>query len=264
MKKQPYVGVTGIKTKKEIAALVDMYESSNSYETSGHRLMLGVLASTKKLNQPFEEGVQSPALYKIPGLFEAMAGAKKDFLFPVLHYHPDETENASDELTRMLEFRNLHQNCGAVQINADWPSAQQMENLKTRFSGLELVLQLPFVVTDGIEPKHITEKLREYSGIADYVLIDRSGGKGVLFNLSDYVSLIGATRSALPKVPIVVAGGLDGNNVAQQIGFISQSFDEDFSIDAQGRLRNPVRTSLDIEATKKYLLEASSAFVRFS
>jgi hypothetical protein len=106
------------------------------------------------------------------------------------------------------------------------------------------------------EPRFLVEKLRDYEGVIQRVLLDRSMGKGLPMNAEDLLLFIRVIKEAFPQMGISIAGGLGPNTVHLAAPLLKEF--PDLSIDAQGKLR-PSGSALDPvdwNMAGKYLTEA--------
>jgi len=258
-KAKPYVGITGFKTAQEIGATAEAFYD-NGFFSSNYLAMFGILSSDKRLDNPFQEGTMSPA---ICNLSEALEAVPKWGL-PTIHYHTKEKEKLNSHIRAILTVDGIYYYglCKAVQLNVDWPPLDQINKILKEFTKLDLVLQLPRRATEGLSLKEIAKRSKEYDALVKYALIDSSGGKGVEFDLEYGIELMNALNEAMPNTRIGIAGGLDGGNVKSLVSEISKKYNEDFFIDAQGKLRTDNKEALDYEKARDYIKSSATALLR--
>jgi len=91
--------------------------------------------------------------------------------------------------------------------------------------------------------------------------LDPSRGKGLDFEVQYSVELMSALNQAMPHTRIGIAGGFDADNVKKKVPLIKEKYQEDFFIDAQGRLRTEDRKALDLNKAERYIKACSEVFL---
>ncbi|MBI4451283.1 hypothetical protein HY642_04880 [Candidatus Woesearchaeota archaeon] len=264
---RPYIGVTGLKTVEEVQQLSDicfragLFGSAYNHQTwygIPHVPMFGFLCSSKRLVHPSEGGTQSPPLQDLMTLTRMTpTGA-----IPMVHYHsPDKDRLASDVKQIFDGPFQIYRSCKALQVNMDWPPPAEIESIRKAFPEMQVVLQLPRRATEGMQPVDIAKRVKEYEDLAQYALIDPSGGKGKEFDVGDCRSVLEALLLGTAGFVFGTAGGLDGKNVRERVLPIANTVDSAyFCIDAQGKLRTANKESLDMTLAKEYIFNARAAF----
>ncbi|MDP3990124.1 MAG: hypothetical protein Q8Q01_02870 [archaeon] len=256
LKPKPYVGITGFTTGKEVRTLGDY---ALTILPESHQLMLGYVVTDKRLADKSSRGTNSPAFNDLPDLIQAAPVGT----LPMIHYFTSNPATLVDDLTTVFQTGDLFEKnlCTAVQLNQLWPELDYLEELKIKFSGLQIVLQLPkTALKESIE--QIINKAIVYSGLAEYVLLDPSGGEGIDFRPRKILDLLERLPSVLPKATFGIAGGFSAENVSSHIELLSKNYHQPFSIDAQGKLRSDNKTYLDLEHAKDYLSNAGESFAK--
>ena len=157
--------------------------------------------------------------------------------------------------------------CRTVQLNIPWPEIKKLEEAKRLMPSLEFVIQLSGGAMDGLNPEEIAKKTKKYDELANYVLIDPSGGKGQEFDLEKSLQIYEKLRLALPASIIGFAGGFTGNNVLERTKILVDRMDHNrFCIDAEGGLRDNITTDygddlLNFQKVRSYIEQASKVLV---
>lgn len=248
MLKQPYIGVTGFATAAEVDFASDRIPSD-----SARALMVGVLASAKSLRGiPLSERwvKQFPPAGGLADLFW-----NDPQTLSLIHYSGDETMLA--DLLRLGEM--LEEGLDGFQLNIAWPAPLKLETFhRLTESKAHVVLQLGRRAISNDVPFEIANRLWDYVGLVDALLLDMSGGEGRPLDLRTARQYLSAFREVGLPFALGVAGGL-GPGSLESIQALLEEF-PDLSWDAQGRLRN-ADNELDLEAVGSYL-EQSFALVQ--
>lgn len=238
----PYIGITDFTSQKQVLEMAKIflkYERSRS-----RRLAVGVMMSYKTLNNiPSRWSEIFPAKERIVEIF----GSRNPACVPgvvmnTIHYANYKHEgDLCDQLRRVAEYGgpNLH----AIQLDMTWPNPREVYNFRKYFPGVKIILQIGPQAFEqvGNDYAKIVHGLFVYGGSLEYVLLDKSAGKGKDLDSGSLLSLI-SFLSRRNDLGIVVAGGL-GPKTLQLLGDIPRLF-PDVSIDAQGKLR-PSGSNLD-------------------
>ena len=278
MNKQPYIGITGYKTKKELTSTAQDYARACDMELGNkHRLMMGLLCSSKRLANPSIEGTQSPAFSELPYLlnharrlsFEMSQDPQErhcipqQAFLPMIHYHPEAKEKLEEEVSRVFDTAGIYKQglCRAVQLNCAWPEPTQLEALKNKFPDLVMVIQLPRAAIETLQPRQLAERAREYAAFADYFLVDGSGGFGIEFQHEKSIEILHALGEEVPGASLGIAGGLGNHNVYDRVKKLRIQLGNEFNIDAQNKLRREREMEkLSTIDCCNYLEEAVRAF----
>ena len=254
LKPKPYVGITGFTTQDEVRTLG---EYALNILPESHQFMLGFIVTDKRLADKSSRGTKSPAYVDLIPLIQTSPVGT----LPMVHYFTANPENLVRYVKSIFQNDNLFESglCRAIQLNQLWPSFEDLEEMKMNFPGLQIVLQLPkTALKESIE--QIVKKARGYSGLAEYVLLDPSGGEGIDFRPGKILDLLERLPSALPKATFGIAGGFSAENVSSHIELLSKNYHQPFSTDAQGKLRSDNKTSIDLKHATDYLSNAGESF----
>ncbi|MBI3627473.1 MAG: hypothetical protein HY220_01855 [Candidatus Sungbacteria bacterium] len=215
-------------------------------------LMSGVLASSKTL-----VGLTN----KWPGRYPKVEDIKSIFtahlnMVNLIHYNTDNEMGALGDLVRLHELAGPHLH--GFQLNMAWPETRLLDDYRRAF-GWEprIVLQIGRRAMGEMnhDPREVSDRLEDYAGVVDDVLIDPSGGKGEPFNTESARMFLRAIAERGWDLGLGIAGGLD----AQSIQLLEPLLEEfpGLSIDAESRLRNKPADDLNLERARLYFTEAT-------
>lgn len=254
MKAQSYIGITGFMSRSEVDVVLAAKPAA-----SERLLMVGVLVSAKtmrmernsKLNRyPFPCSIISGIIWRHPRVLN------------LVHYATDDRRNLSLQLDMVSGWSGS--SLDGFQLNMVWPDPREMERYKIEPNGPQettFVLQVGGRAFEKVRksPKALARKLAdEYDGLADYVLIDPSGGEGKPFDPVVARACIEAVTAKCPNLAVGLAGGL-GPDTLDCVEPLLRDF-PDLCLDAEGRLRTPV-DNLDLDRAVAYLQRAEALCV---
>lgn len=249
MRPQPYIGITGFTHRDQINAVVH-----DALPADTDRLvMAGLLVSNRTLKG---ETNKWPNRYPRPELLKNIF-PRYNCLLNLIHFNTKEPEKLLDDMVRAQDM--VGPNCDGFQLNIAWPDPRILEQYKkTAFRNKVVVLQCGGKAIEEVgKASNLAMRLRFYDGLADYVLVDPSGGYGKDFNYAAMYSMLEwLYRDAPKKMGIGIAGGLSPDNL-DRLRPLLEEFE--FSIDAEGKLRHPDDT-LDMATASNYLRKADSLF----
>ncbi len=264
---RPYIGVTGLKTVKDVQELSDIclnegglfgHPKGSGWGHINHVPMYGFLCSNKRLENPLVGGTQSPPIQDLQTLIRLTPNGA----IPMIHYFTTNRDKLTDEIKSLFDGPySLYESCQALQINMDWPSQFEIQAIRRSFPDMQIVLQIPRKAIGGLDSIAITEETKKYDYLVQYVLIDPSGGEGIEFDLNKCISLFIELSEKICGRNIIlgVAGGFDGSNVADRIMKIATNLGHAyFCVDAQGKLRTENKESLDYSLVRGYIGNAAA------
>ena len=258
MKSRPYVGITGPTSPDEVSDLITAFHDAGYCMETPHIPMLGFLVSHKTLNESLTPNQRYPRIWLLPSLLqEAGPGVLR-----MIHYNSKETDTLAEQVAKL--FRELYDPglCRALQLNIVWPPVTQVKQIKEQFPEMEIVFQASRRTFEGQSPQEFAKRVKDYRDAINYVLLDPSGGSGQEFDLPRSVALYSELKDQMPQITLGFAGGLTGDNVAEKAARIQkQTRDHDFSIDAEGGLRDKISATygddlLNIKKCRHYLKSA--------
>jgi hypothetical protein len=245
--RKSYVGVTGFTDPTQLKAIAEI---SAAFTPFGRQVMTGVLTSSKTLR-----GVTNKYPNRYPQIERVgvvLSGGAHEH-YGMIHHHSDDPGMLHSEIDEIFELYSGDA-AYAVQINNCWPDSEELESFRRNYDYIKIVLQ---VGSEAIEccnrhPAEIANRVRGYGQMIDGVLFDPSGGKGKSFDPHFAADVIMTLGDFTPYLSIRgVAGGLDAENVASQIGPLLE-LDPYLSWDAEGRLRD-ADDHLDLGRVERYL-----------
>lgn len=258
----PYIGITGFKHITQVRKIREwMVDNQATLVDLDYLVMLGFTASNKRLENRHSEGKTSPSLENLASL---CVWASVVRALPMIHYFTDKPANLAAEIITLFtdpEIGNLYEEnlCRAIQINQDWPAVTQLQAVKAKLPELQIVVQLSPTALK-LPDEEVVAKAKQYDGLADYMLIDPSGGMGVPLDLVRGAKLIGKLESTLPACRIGAAGGFSPENIAESYLALAGNNHWRFCVDAQGKLRTE-GGELDPGKAIEYLEQATIATI---
>lgn len=254
MRGQPYIGVTGVVTAEDVAAL----RRCVALLPTGYRLMAGVLVSAKTLCDEPTTNARYPRFDDVPGLLTALADAG---CWPVVHF------NCRAGLREHLQALAGLDAVRGLQLNVGNPDLATVSAFKEWRPDVELILQVNAAAQDESGTLTKASALRymdRYDSVADFALVDASGGRGKAMDLSLATSLAPMRRG------MAFAGGF-GPGSFESVHALCQAGARP-SFDAETRVRRPLASGaveglpyqdeLDPEAAMRWVREAARAVMR--
>jgi hypothetical protein len=262
MAKQPYAGITGFMTYKEVFEVGQLIPRF-SPDANDVLWAVGMLMSSKTLR-----GIQNKYPKKYP-LRENLGQIFSDHeaAMNIIHYNTDTPDNLLYELLAMvgMYWDGALKGGGLInksilhgfQLNVTWPAVETITDFKRLSTGsdyksFKIILQVGARALQQVEhsPLMLGERLKLYDGIVDYVLLDPSGGLGKPMDVEAMHRYVHGIKAADLDIGIGIAGGLCQESLPS-IGSLLEEF-PDLSIDAEGRLRDET-DNLDIDKARAYL-----------
>lgn len=247
----PYIGITDFMNKEQVQKMLEVF---NAHKPKEKEILLhvGVMMSYKTLNGiPTKWENAFPKKETITDIFFS------DDIYSCLHYVDyDQDDNLPKSLCDAIYC------CGfphALQLDMIWPAAEQVANgVHMSRKNLEVILQIGKNALEQVnnDPILLIEKLNEYDGIIQRVLLDKSMGKGIGMNTDELFPFVKAIKENFSEMGIAVAGGLGPDSINLVEPLIKEF--SDLSIDAQGKLRpsGNALDPIDWNMAEKYLIKA--------
>lgn len=225
----PYIGITGVMNRAQVAAIGAGTLSLVS--RSGRQIMIGVLVSSKTL-----AGQKN----KYPHLYPPVKNLSEIFspdprFLNLVHYSTDNPLLLREELLKIIRLFGEN-TVNGFQLNTPWPYISHIEDVKTASPKIKIVLEIgPEAFRQaGYSPERVMEMAGDYLPFVDYFLLDASAGLGKPLDakaLRPYLREL----SAFFTVGMGVAGGL-GPDTLQLVEPLVKEF-PGLSIDAQSALQ---------------------------
>lgn len=263
MVSRPYVGVTGLVSRREISEVRDEFRSAGYGLHTQHIPMMGFLVSYKTLNGQETQNRRYPKFTDLHNLLEHVPSE----VMPMVHYNSRELDTLPEQVAQVFSDIYRDSLCNALQLNIPWPCVAHVRKVKNKFPGMRIAIQLSQKAMADFDPQGLADKLGTYGKDVDYALIDPSGGRGLDFDLEKSIAVYKELRVVFPDLVVGFAGGLTGDNVEPKAkGIISSVKEDGFCIDAEGGLRDKLSQEygddvLNIPKVRSYL-QASSAVLR--
>jgi hypothetical protein len=196
-----------------------------------------------------------PPKEAIAGIFEAGAGETMN----CLHYADYDAVDITDNLANAIGYGGAAMN--ALQLDMVWPDPIAVESALPLDRRPEVILQVGAVALEAVhsDPKKVVERLYEYEGVVDYILLDKSMGRGLgmdAVGLLPFAHAIANEFFKFDSFGLVAAGGL-GPTTLNLVEPLVEVF-PNISIDAQGKLRpsGSALDPIDWDMAEEYLKQA--------
>lgn len=244
----PYIGITGFMSETEVWAMLDCLP-----DESPRQLMVGVLASSKTL---------AGGTNKYPNRYPKISALDDVFVHDeralnLIHYATDDRDTLGAQLKKIWFSVALAE---GFQLNVAWPNPNALYDLIASQWSPRFVLQIGAraQAEANHDPRRLAERLAEYDGLIDGILLDGSGGRGVPLDAAALRPALEAIAGRWPKLGLGVAGGLCAATLPL-VAPLLRDF-PNLSIDAEGRLRDPSTDSLDLDLARDYVARATKLF----
>ena len=260
---EPYIGITDFTNAEQVVLMEEILNHSKLRNT--HSLHVGVMSSYKTLyGLPTKWAAIFPPLENLKEIFHSYTALN------CLHYadYGDQVDLCVSLLAlAMASGRHLH----AVQLDMIWPPVEEIRRFKKIYTNeidflidkkeIDIILQIGGLCFKQGEhkahpPKVIVDKLKEYDGVVDRVLLDKSMGRGKAMDAAGLLPYARLIREELPHIGIGIAGGLGPDSVHLIKPFLEEF--PDVSIDAQGQLRSSgnAQDPIEWDRAEKYIKSA--------
>lgn len=233
----PYTGITGFTNRSEVLAALAAFP-----QTDKRKLMVGVLASNKTLHGASPQYyARYPHVNAINQIF-----VNDQRAINLVHYTTNDPNTLHEQLKQIVDTAGslLH----GFQLNIHLPDPQAFAWLTENYK--RIVLQLNSRLLATMEQKGI-QILNPYCGIVTDVLIDNSGGRGLLIPMERAAKFVDKISEAFPQFGIGIAGGF----CAETVDMLLLRKNRRLSVDAEGRLRDE-NDNLDLDKVRAYLKSA--------
>jgi len=247
----PYIGITDFMNFEQVQRMLAVFKA-NLGPAQNRRLHVGVMMSYKTLH-----GIETKWTKAFPPKDTIADIFGSDKTMNCLHYADYDAIDVFQSLAQAISFGSIYIN--ALQLDMVWPDPRHVSSaVHASRKQLEVILQ---VGKNAIEqakndPKEVVERLRDYEGVADHVLLDKSMGRGLGMDAVGLMPFIGAIKSAFPDLGIVVAGGIGPTSMNLLMPIVREY--HGISIDAQGKLRpsGSALDPIDWDMAETYLINA--------
>src|SRR3989344_1182818 len=203
MDRLSYIGICDFPNKEQSLKSAQLFQHlCETYGVMDRKLMIGVMMSFKTMT-----GEQS----KWTDIFPKKENVADIFIdhpaaFNTLHFADYDCRTSTVHLVEAAEWGgpNLH----AIQLDMIWPPNVIVKGFRRKFPNIQVVLQINAHALREVEdrPEVLVEWLKRYEGILDYVLLDKSHGRGVGMNTEVLLPFALAIAEYLPWLGISGAG----------------------------------------------------------
>lgn len=256
LKPVPYIGITGVMNRPQIATIGA--SALNLLHKTGRKIMIGVLASSKTLTG---EQNKYPRLYPpIKSLPEIFASDPR--LLNIVHYNTDNPLLLRDELFKTMRlFKERGNGLNGFQLNMPWPSISHLEDVKTTFPKLKIILQIGPKAFEqvGYSPGAVMEGVGWYLPFIDYILLDPSDGLGKPLSAETLRPYLQELANNLHTIGLGVAGGLGPDTMHLAEPLIKEF--PNLSIDAQSGLQE--KGALSVNKSVEYIRRALQMYKKY-
>lgn len=250
-----YIGITDFTASVRTEQMLEVFERASGDEFK-RLLMVGVMMSYKTLNN---------LATKWANVFPPKESVRDIFVphplaLNTLHYADYDAIDVAENIERATRFSGP--NIDAIQLDMIWPEPKIVMEYRDRHPEIKVIIQGNQGAIEAVDgnPLEFVAKLRDYKDAIDYILLDKSMGKGLGMDAMGLRVFAWAVKERLPLLGIVVAGGL-GPDTLHLVEPLIQEF-PNISIDAQGKLR-PSGSALDPihwDMASEYLKRAIKLF----
>jgi len=260
MSTKPYIGITGPSTVQETKDICTEFANAGYTTHTPYSPMLGFLVSQKTLHKHPIENRRYPQFDLLPELLRATNGN----VLTMIHYNSTVQDTLADQVTHLFEKIYDNRLCRALQLNVVWPSIKQVEKIKERHPGMQIVFQASHKATKEKTPQQVAAGIKQYDDTIDYVLIDPSGGRGLEFDINSSIALFSEIRMQCPRLRIGFAGGYTAENVIPRTKELQLRIGTvPFCNDIEGGLRDKITDAygddtLNIQKVRQYLQNTST------
>jgi len=246
----PYIGVTGFTSRDDIESAIDTYFTVLDSSAS-HDFMAGVLVSHHSLSkdgQSSKHPARYPAIDLVPELLGTIKSIGGKHAIATVHYN---TKNPylHDDVGKLIDV--LGTSIDAIQFNVGFvPDECELRKIKALLPA-RIIVQINNTIASEHGTSFIATSVSSLP--VDHVLIDPSGGKGKNIDVDASITMYNALHEKTTAC-IGFAGGFGPENVEEKTReYIQKLGTTRFSIDAEGKLRNPVTDVMDMEKVIEYL-----------
>lgn len=245
-----YIGITGFAQEREVEEILSIVPSD--FE---HKVMLGVLANERTLaGEKQDQPMRYPRKEVLGTIFVEHKNALN-----LVHWNTKKPDNLVADLAEVARLTGPHTH--GFQLNMRWPKPTLLRAWRESGNPAHtIVLQCGTGALKDVHmrPKALIERLREYTGLIDHILIDASGGRGVNFDPYFTRECFVAVGEAFPTLGLGVAGNLKSGTL-YNLSKVRSKFHH-FNIDAESGVRERSDDSFSIKEAHKYLTIAMTIF----
>lgn len=243
---KPYVGVTAPFLPDEVRGLEESFSAHGFSLDGDYWPMIGFLANRRTLTGESQPGLRYLHGSSVQEMVSAASGT-----FVTLHYYTKDAGSLAAQVHDLFEDLEFGGPYG-VQLNVQWPRRRELERIKRFDPEMKVILQASDL-RSGVD--EFLESFSRYGpDVVDYVLLDESRGNGDPFSVERVLPYYHALRD---EYRVVVAGGLDPDNVEQKIAGMRGGGAGVFGVDVETGVR-------DVELADMFSPSKADSFIRRS
>lgn len=248
-----YFAIAGVTTDREAAYLLENFPENGGLDRP-LRFGIGVLTNNHILKGGVRGKGQSAGKRRYPSrhdLRHIFTGSPK--ALNLIHFRTTDPRNMM--LEQMTQVEMMMENTHGFQINMPWPDPEIFQTWRQCRLGLPttIVLQCGRQAIDEVrrDPVELAERVGQYNGLADYVLIDQSDGTGTPLDPHFAIDCLAELYRRDYYIAYGVAGNLSALTMPKILAPVYREF-PDISFDAESGVRNADDT-LNYNYAKSYI-----------
>ena len=260
-KSPPYIGLIDFTTRQQAVAMA----AALNKEQLKHPLRnpkvlhIGQMMSAKTLNNLETEWAKIwLPKEKIADVF--IPGQTLN----TLHFADGTSTDVLRNLIKAVQFCGSELN--AIQLDMTWPEVDDIKIFRMAYPATNIILQVNDKAFKQIDENvhDLLKKLDEYETSIDYVLLDKSAGKGIGLDADYLRPFVDALYKHKPDLRVAVAGGL-GPETLHLVEPLIKDYPS-LSIDAQSRLRpsHNCKDPVDWTMAEDYIVKAVKMFAKYA
>lgn len=253
--RQPYIGITGVRTPEDMAVCASTMQESGLSETSSHIGMTGLAYHQPSIDKGKLLG---PIYFDSPDALLPTLAASRERTLNMMHYTPPASGFTADAVEYAVIPTYAH-GCQALQVNGQY-TPQDIRELRTRYPHLKTVyvVDRALMQEDG---EIITTEAARFRQLAEYIILDPSGGQGRDMNVTRSADIAKRIEDAQLDMTVIFAGGNSSSNIEERCTKLRDALGHNnFGIDAEGKLQTAER-KLDHNEATTYVQQAAKALL---
>ncbi len=247
----PYIGITDVMTYEQVERILKVF-NRHLPQGSKRRLHIGPTMTYKTLH-----GIKCRLTDAVPKNENLWKIFKSLETMNCLHYGDYRQDPfILNDLCKAIAWGGAGIN--ALQLDMIWPQPGQVaEAVHRSCKQLDVILQIGLKAFDQVnnDPELLEDRLQDYLGLVDYVLLDKSMGNGRTMDPDFLEPFIAHIKKRFPGLNIVVAGGLGPNRLDPLRVLLNKH--PDLSYDAQSWLhpKGNILEPMDCYMAEAFVME---------
>jgi hypothetical protein len=255
---RPYISISGITLLSEIEKLNSVAGELQKKYNAEHSYVNGILVSSKTLRGDTNKWPQRYP--KVNTIASMLSTPPQPNAYNLVHFNTDEPWDLFRSLVYIKGVCGPHLH--GLQLNITWPSIDSIRLYRMYHPDAKIIVQVGGKALESMNnnPTRIAQAIASYQGVANYALLDPSGGKGIPFDTLEMQRYLDAIyyNGIHEHIGIGIAGGLTARTVGATIDHFFSRY-PNLSIDVEGNVRNADDT-LNVSSGALYLENAYKAF----